>query len=145
MLMLFMHYADQHPLFTYAFYSPKTKRVVFRQDCIFLPTVFPMRHARSQAGQGQDGEELIAYRSPGVMRDGPLAVSFLDWEEADPLPAFDDDVSGFDLFSPGCFPEDAAMVRPDDHPGHCPTHPEFAESFVRVPVPAVPTGSGTSY
>jgi hypothetical protein len=49
-LMIFMHYADRHPLFTYAFYSPKTKRIVFRQDCIFLPTVFPMRHTRSQAG-----------------------------------------------------------------------------------------------
>ncbi len=29
-LMLFMHYADRRPLFTYAFYSPKTKRLVFR-------------------------------------------------------------------------------------------------------------------
>ena len=53
-LMLFMHYADRHPLFTYAFYSPKTKRVVFRQDCICRPTLFPMRHARSQSGLHPD-------------------------------------------------------------------------------------------
>jgi hypothetical protein len=39
-LLLFMHYADQHPLFTYAFYSPKTKRLVYRQDCIFYPQFF---------------------------------------------------------------------------------------------------------
>jgi hypothetical protein len=96
-LMLFMHYADRHPLFTYAFYSPKTKRVVFRQDCIFLSTVFPMRHARSHAGQHPDGEPLVTYRSPRVMRGGPRGVSFCDWSETDPLPHFDDDVSGFEL------------------------------------------------
>jgi hypothetical protein len=143
-LMLFMHCADQHPLFTYAFYSPKTKRVVFRQDCIFLPTVFPMRHARSQAGQDSDGEQLVTYHSPDIMRDGPSVVSFLDWTEADPLPAFDDDVSGFELYSSGCFPEEVRLSRPDDHPGQCPTHPEFASSFVHVPMPAAPTGSGVS-
>jgi hypothetical protein len=103
-LMIFMHYADRHPLFTYAFYSPKTKRVVFRQDCIFLPTLFPMRQARSQAGMNPDGERLVAYRSPGIMRDGPPGVSFQNWSESDPLPSFDDDVSGFELYSQGCFP-----------------------------------------
>jgi hypothetical protein len=116
-LMIFMHYADRHPLFTYAFYSPKTKRVVFRQDCIFLPTVFPMRNARSLAGQNPDGEQLIAYRSPDIMRDGPSTVSFLDWSERDPLPAFDDDVFGFELYSPGCFPDETTTPRPGDHPG----------------------------
>ena len=33
-LMVFIHYADEHPLYTYAFYSPRTKRVLYRQDCI---------------------------------------------------------------------------------------------------------------
>ena len=125
-LMLFMHYADQHPLFTYAFYWPKTKRIVFRQDCIFLPTVFPMRHARSDAGQTPDGEPLVTYRSPGIMRDGPSEVSFHDWAETDPLPPYDDDVSGFELFSSGCFPEEVVEPRPEDHPGHCPDQPGFA-------------------
>ena len=140
-LMLFMHYADRHPLFTYAFYSPKTKRIVFRQDCIFLPTVFPMRHARSEAGQHPDGEPLVTYRSPGIMRDGPLGVSFHDWAETNPLPSYDDDVSGFELFSPGCFPDEVDEPRPDGHPTHCPDRPGFAPSFVNVPAPTVPSGN----
>ena len=45
-LMVFLHYALNHPLYTYAIYSPKTKKVLFRQDVIFLPNVFPMREAR---------------------------------------------------------------------------------------------------
>ncbi len=69
-----------------------------------------MRHARVQAGQSPDGEPLVAYRSPGVMRDGPSAVSFEDWSEADPLPPFDDDVSGFELYSPGCFQKKRASL-----------------------------------
>ena len=104
----------------------------------------PKRPFLHSSKKNNDGEELIAYRSPGVMRDGPPMVSFLDWTEADPLPAFDDDVSGFDLFFPGCIPEEAGLVRPEDHPGHCPSHPEFAPSFVHVPMPAVPTGSSSS-
>ncbi len=99
-LMLFMHYADKHPLFTYAFYSPRTQRIVYRQDCIFLPTVFPMRQARSQSGLHPDGEPFVTYRSLAIMRDCPPDVSFASWTENDPLPVVDDDVAGFDLFSP---------------------------------------------
>jgi hypothetical protein len=143
-LMLFMHYADRHSLFTYAFYSPKTKRIVFRQDCIFLTTVFPMRHARVQAGLLPDGEPLVVYRSPGIMRDGPPAVSFQDWTEADPLPSFDD-VSGFELFSPGCFLEKTSEPRSSaGQPGNCPDHPGFAPSFVHVPAPAALGENGFS-
>ena len=107
----------------------------------FLRPKRPFVHSSKKKN---DGEELIAYRSPGVMRDCLPVVSYLDWTEADPLAAFDDDVSGFDLFSPGCFPEEAGLVRPEDHPGHCPSHPEFAPSFVHVPMPTVPTGSSSS-
>jgi hypothetical protein len=142
-LMLFMHYADRHPLFTYAFYSPKTKRIVYRQDCIFLPTLFPMRQARSQAGLHPDGEPLVTYRSPPVMRDGPSEVSFQSWSEADPLPSFDDDVTGFELFSEGCFPEEVHVPRPPDHPANCPNLPEFAPSFVQIPIPTIPGGPTT--
>jgi hypothetical protein len=141
--MIFMHYADRHPLFTYAFYPPKTKRVVFRQDCIFLSTLFPMRHACFQVGMNPNRKRLVTYRSPGIMRDGPQAVSFQDWSEADPLPSFDDDVSGFELYSPGCFPEAVATQRPEDHPRYCPDRHEFEPSFVRVPAPTVPTGEGS--
>jgi hypothetical protein len=65
-LMIFLHYADDHPLFTYAFYSPKTKRVVHRQDVIFLVSVFPMRSARSASGFHVEGDALVTYRSPPV-------------------------------------------------------------------------------
>ena len=62
--MVFIHYAEEHPLYTYAFYSPRTKRVLFRQDCIFLPAVFPMRAARHAAGLSPNGEETVPVRSP---------------------------------------------------------------------------------
>jgi hypothetical protein len=39
-MMIFAHYADEHPLFTYVLYSPRTKRIVHRQDAIFLTSVF---------------------------------------------------------------------------------------------------------
>jgi hypothetical protein len=103
-----------------------------------------MRHARSQVGMNPDGERLVTYRSPGIMRDGPQAVSFQDWSEADPLPNFDDDVSGFELFSPGCFPEAVTTSRPEDHPRHSPDRHEFEPSFVRIPAPTVPTGEDSS-
>jgi hypothetical protein len=63
-MMIFIHYALDHPLYTYAFFSPRTKRVVFRQDVIFLPSTFPMREARTRVGMIPDGEILTAYRSP---------------------------------------------------------------------------------
>jgi hypothetical protein len=39
-LMIFAHYATQHPLYTYAVYSPRTKKILYRQDCIFLTNYF---------------------------------------------------------------------------------------------------------
>ncbi len=29
-MVIFIHYAQDHPLYTYAFFSPRTKRVLFR-------------------------------------------------------------------------------------------------------------------
>ena len=58
-LMIFIHYADDHPLYTYAVYSPMTKRVLMRQDCIFLTKLFPMRIARVSSGMSPDGEPLV--------------------------------------------------------------------------------------
>ncbi len=54
-MMLFAHYSEDHPLFTYAVYSPRTKRLLHRQDVIFLTSVFPMRAARVASGLGPDG------------------------------------------------------------------------------------------
>ncbi len=61
-LLIFLHYA---------FFSPRSKRVIFRQDAIFLVTTFPMRSTRTNSGLPPDGEPLIAVRSP-------LALDSLD-------------------------------------------------------------------
>ena len=42
-LVVFIHYATQHPTYTYAFWSPRTGKILFRQDAIFLVDVFPLR------------------------------------------------------------------------------------------------------
>jgi hypothetical protein len=60
-MLIFIHYALDHPLYTYALYSPRTKKVLFRQDCIFLPEIFPMREARTRMGLLPDGE-ILTYR-----------------------------------------------------------------------------------
>ncbi len=68
-MMIFVHYSDDHPLFTYAVYSPRTKRVIHRQDVIFLTSVFPMRAAWTASGLGPDGDSLTLFRSPPSMLD----------------------------------------------------------------------------
>ncbi len=100
-MMIFIHYARDHPLYTYALFSPRTKRVVYRQDVIFLPTLFPMREARVKEGLAPDGATLTAYRSPkapGFQWEGETSLQ--GWMEDDPLPAFQDDVTGYALGSP---------------------------------------------
>ncbi len=87
-LMIFAHYANQHPLYTYAVYSPRTKKILYRQDCIFLTNLFPMRSARSKAGHEMDGDIIVPYRSPASIRQGDVALSFCEWNENDPLPDF---------------------------------------------------------
>ncbi len=83
-LMIFVHYAYDHPLYTYAVYSPLTKKVLMRQDCIFLPKLFPMRVARTSAGMAPDGEPLIPLRSPAGIRLGSDSeFSFEEWTETD--------------------------------------------------------------
>ncbi len=80
-LMIFAHYANQHPLYTYAVYSPRTKRILFRQDCIFLTNLFPMRSVRSRDGLHVDGDMIIPYRSPLSVRDCcDVDLSFRDWD-----------------------------------------------------------------
>jgi hypothetical protein len=69
-MMIFAHYADEHSLFTYALYPPRTKRVVHRQDVIFLASVFPMRQARVGTGLGSDGDKLLVFRSPPSFNAG---------------------------------------------------------------------------
>ena len=137
-MMIFVHYSDDHPLFTYAVYSPRTKRVLHRQDVIFLTSVFPMRCARVAAGLGPDGDPLTVFRSPPSVLDGcPSDLSFGSWCAQDSLPDYDDDVSGFEL-SPPC----QGLIDEQDElegvPVHNPSHPSFSPSSVLVPIPAAP-------
>jgi hypothetical protein len=137
--MIFLHYADEHPLFTCAFYSPRTKRVLYHQDCIFLTSTFPMRSARGASGLSVEGDALLAFRSPLSMRESsPLQYSVQDWDTTDPLPEFEDDVSGFTLASPpGNFVVSPMLMMPD-LPVHIPHDPSFGElSGVTVPLPPV--------
>jgi hypothetical protein len=80
-LMVFVHYATSHPMYTYAFYSPRTKCIVSRQDAIFLVNHFPMRMARTAAG------------FPDPQND----LSFQTWAQDEPLPVYDDHVKGTPL------------------------------------------------
>jgi hypothetical protein len=100
-LMIFAHYANQHPLYTYAVYSPRKKRILYRQDCIFLTNLFPMRNARAQNGLPLVGDSIVAYRSPMTIREGERdEFSFCGWSIEDPLPEFQDHVSGHKLTRP---------------------------------------------
>jgi hypothetical protein len=96
-----------------------------------------MRSARIAANLDGNGEALIAYRSPPSMRsDVPDELSFQGWAVTDPLPAFSDEVSGFDLSPPDC---DGAVLSPAASdllfPVHFPEHAQFGPASV-VPVPA---------
>ena len=97
-MVIFVHYAENHPHSTYAFYSPATKRILYRQDCIFLVDVFPMRKARLSAGLSQDGDILVPYkcrRPPhSILVNAPSEFSFDSWK-APVLPKFDDHITGY--------------------------------------------------
>ncbi len=74
---------------------------MYRQDAIFLPTLFPMRMARVASGLDEKGEMLVTFRSPTSLRDGsPSELSFGTWQDSDALPEFEDDVTGFSLRAP---------------------------------------------
>ena len=143
--MIFIHFAVSHPRYTYAFYSPRTKRVLFRQDAIFLVTTFPMRVARSASGLTSDGEPVVPFRSPlgadgldGATDD----LSFQSWQHGDGLPSYDDHVTGFDLADSSESPRTSSVAPPSDWPTRYPHHEAFGPcSTVAVPVPPrFPTG-----
>jgi hypothetical protein len=90
-LVVLAHYATQHPTFTYAFWSPRTGKILYRRDAIFLVDVFPMRWGRTSGCL--DGAMIVPYaceRAPISMR-GPVS-DFEDWA-APTLPSFADLIS----------------------------------------------------
>jgi hypothetical protein len=137
-MMIFVHYADEHPLFTYALYSPRTKRVIYRQDVIFLTSVIPMRQAREGTGLGPDGDKLLVFRSPPSMRENcEQDLSFGHWDVTDDLPPHDDDVTPFGLNQPYAeLLEDPVDVL--NAPVDVPQNPNFPLSSVVVPIRSRP-------
>jgi hypothetical protein len=139
-LMLFVHYADDHPLYTYAVYSPRTRKVLMRQDCIFLNKLFPMRVARSAAGMDPNGESFQPIRSPRGNQCVDSALSFDNWSTEDPLPQYDDHVRGWKLTRPSDSEFQAGRGVHESTLGsnamqgrHHPSHPAFGETSA-VPV-----------
>ncbi len=130
-MMIFIHYALDHPLYTYAFFSPRTKRVIFRQDVIFLPSTFPMREARTRVRMIPDGKILKAYRPRSVLdTDDDGEVSFGEWKEQDPLPTYQDHLTGFNLTSPSDDTSASTPEKPDTWPRHYPPNPAFGPPSV---------------
>jgi hypothetical protein len=130
-MMIFIHYALDHPLYTYAFFSPRTKRVVFRQDVIFLPSTFPMREARTRVGMIPDGEILTAYRSPWMPgQEVEEGGSFGQWKDQDPLPPYQDHVTGYNFASPSDDTSTSTPEKPTSWPRHYPSHPAFGPPSV---------------
>jgi hypothetical protein len=136
-MLIFIHYALDHPLYTYAFFSPRTKKVVFRQDCIFLPTTFPMREARTRVGLIPDGEILVTYRSQhGPGGEVGQGGSFGEWKDDDPLPAYQDHVTEFSLVPPTDGTSESTLEKPSSWPSYQPSHPAFGPpSAVKVFLP----------
>ena len=146
-LMIFVHYATDHPLYTYAFYSPRTHRILYRQDCLFLPTVFPMRSARSTMGLDPEGDSftLQPIRSPTSIRtSAPEDVSFGEWKEGDDVPRYEDHVDEFAHSEP---PDDFVHLpritpsRSSDSISKRPHHHAFGNPSV-VNIPRPPRMSG---
>jgi hypothetical protein len=135
-MVVYIHYALDHPLYyTYVFYLPRSKKVLFRQDCIFLPGTFLMREARTRVGLLPDGDILLKHRAPHfpeVMKQEEN--SFGEWKEEDPLPPYNDHVTGYTLVSPTDDTSFSSPERPVDWYRHRPSHPAFgAPSVVMVP------------
>jgi hypothetical protein len=95
----------------------------------------------SSAGLGPDGDVLTVFRSPASLLEGcPAELSFGMWGVREPLPAFDDDVTGFSL-------SDGLVEAPlllDGVPVHNPSNLSFPSSSVFVPVPAAPILSASA-
>ncbi len=145
-LMLFVHYADAHPLYTYAVYSPRTRKVLMRQDCIFLTKLFPMRISREMTCMASNGEEFNPIRSLRGTRIVDPELSFADWSPADPLPPYEDHVTKWKLRRPADSelisihgqrdPDAVVPVGGSDKRLHYPSHPDFgATSAVPVNYP----------
>ncbi len=70
-----------------------------------------MREARTRVGLIPEGDILLTYRAPQVpegLKENDM--SFDRWEDEDPLPPYNDHVTGFTLVSP---PDETALSTPE--------------------------------
>jgi hypothetical protein len=106
-LLIFVHYAISHPLYTI------------------------------NSGLPVDGEALTAFRSPlSSAPDSCDDLSFQDWKVGDRLPAYEDHTTGIPLHDALHPPRLETPDFPPDWPRRYPNHPAFGpRSTVPVPVP----------
>ncbi len=98
------------------------------------------------SGLAPEGDVLVTFRAPFCVRDGcPADLSFAEWQPNDPLPEFNDDISGFGLGSPS----GNLIEEPEEHPDrpvHFPDHPAFGPtSSVGVPIQMPSLGTEESF
>ncbi len=119
--------------------------MIFRQDCIFLPEVFPMRAARAKGGHIPEGKNFVVYRPRSCAgKDNPEQeprgefvdeeTAFAAWKDGDPLPSYQDDITSYNLISPIDETMHEVRENPKDWPSSFPSHPSFGLPSI-VPVP----------
>ncbi len=141
-MLIFIHYATSHPLYTYAFYSPRTKKVLYRQDAIFLVTHFPMRFARAASALPTDRDSFVPLHSPLGFSNPLNDYSFGRWTYGDDLPPYEEHVTGFPLETSPETMRQSPVELPGDWPRRYPHHEAFGpRSTVAVPLPPPYPGS----
>jgi hypothetical protein len=99
-----------------------------------------MRTARQAAGLNPNGEPLVPFRSSLCMRgESESPHSFRNWGFPDPLPLYEDHISGVKLSQPFSAGIMTPSIIPERVSGsyHLPFHPVFGQqSVVQVRIPS---------
>ena len=132
-LVVFTHYATQHPTYTYGFWSPRTGREIFRRDAIFLVDVFPLRWGNEPGCKdGAMVTPCACERAAGSIRG--TDDDFPEW--AGPtLPSFVNLTIGKGSEDSAETPADFPPSRHISGDSALPAHASFGVSAVQVPLP----------
>ncbi len=97
-----------------------------------------MRAARTKNGLGVEGDVIIPYRSPAsIQAVEDQTLSFQDWTDNDPLPEYQDHVSGYTLNRPVGEGLESTPPHSDQTAFVYPDNPAFGPPSV-VKTPGVP-------